>query len=71
VIDRLIQQSHLTSLDPIFDPSFSESSFGFRTQIDLHMERPRQIQHTIRAAIAGCVDMTFSKFFESSSATMS
>ncbi|QDV41246.1 Group II intron-encoded protein LtrA [Stieleria neptunia] len=30
VIDRLIQQSILQVLTPIFDPGFSESSFGFR-----------------------------------------
>src|SRR6266542_2527875 len=30
VLDRLIQQSIAQVLTPIFDPEFSESSFGFR-----------------------------------------
>jgi RNA-directed DNA polymerase len=30
VLDRLIQQSIVQVLTPIFDPDFSESSFGFR-----------------------------------------
>jgi retron-type reverse transcriptase len=30
VLDRLIQQAVLQVLTPIFDPGFSESSFGFR-----------------------------------------
>lgn len=30
VLDRLIQQAMLQMLTPIFDPTFSESSFGFR-----------------------------------------
>ena len=30
VLDRLIQQSIAQVLTPIFDPGFSESSFGFR-----------------------------------------
>ncbi len=30
VIDRLVQQAILQILDPIFDPAFSESSYGFR-----------------------------------------
>ena len=30
VVDRLIQQSIAQILTPIFDPDFSESSFGFR-----------------------------------------
>jgi len=30
VLDRFIQQALLQVLQPIFDPSFSDSSFGFR-----------------------------------------
>lgn len=30
VLDRLIQQSILQVLTPVFDPHFSESSYGFR-----------------------------------------
>jgi RNA-directed DNA polymerase len=30
VVDRMIQQALLQVLDPIFDPTFSDGSFGFR-----------------------------------------
>jgi len=30
VLDRLIQQALLQILQPLFEPGFSESSFGFR-----------------------------------------
>ena len=31
VVDRLVQQAILQVLDPLLDPTFSESSYGFRT----------------------------------------
>ncbi len=36
VVDQLIQQAILNVLTPIFDPDFSESSFGFRPQRSVH-----------------------------------
>lgn len=36
VIDRVIQQAVAQILTPIFDPEFSESSFGFRPGRALH-----------------------------------
>ncbi len=48
VIDRLIQQASLQVLTPTFDPSFSESSFGFRPGRSAH-GAIKQIQHTIRS----------------------
>jgi len=36
VVDRLIQQAVLQILNPIFDPEFSESSFGFRPKRSAH-----------------------------------
>lgn len=30
VVDRLVQQAILQILMPLFDPEFSESSYGFR-----------------------------------------
>jgi RNA-directed DNA polymerase len=36
VLDRLIQQALHQILTPIFDPTFSESSFGFRPGRNAH-----------------------------------
>lgn len=36
VVDRLIQQAIAQVLTPIFDPGFSESSFGFRPNRSAH-----------------------------------
>ena len=63
VIDRLIQQAILQILTPIFDPSFSESSFGFRPGRSAH-GAIKQIQSTIRSGYRWCVDMDLSKFFD-------
>lgn len=37
VLDRFIQQALLQVLQPLFDPHFSESSFGFRPRRSAHM----------------------------------
>ena len=47
VVDRVIQQAILQILTPIFDPHFSESSFGFRPMRSAH-GAIKQIQTTIR-----------------------
>jgi RNA-directed DNA polymerase len=63
VIDRLIQQAILQILTPIFDPDFSESSYGFRPKRSAH-GAVKQIQATIRDGYRHCVDMDLSKFFD-------
>jgi RNA-directed DNA polymerase len=63
VIDRLIQQAILQVLTPIFDPEFSESSFGFRPGRSAH-GAAKQVQSHIRAGYRQCVDMDLSKFFD-------
>lgn len=63
VIDRLIQQAILLVLTPIFDPEFSESSFGFRPGRSAQ-EAIKQAQSHIRAGYRHCVDMDLSKFFD-------
>ena len=63
VVDRLVQQAMLQVLDPILDPSFSESSYGFR--------RKRSAEQALRAA-AGyvrdgrviVVDLDLEHFFD-------
>ena len=63
VVDRLIQQAILQVLTPIFDPHFSESSYGFRPRRSAH-GAIKQIQKTIRSGYRHCVDMDLSKFFD-------
>ena len=63
VIDRLVQQAILQVLTPIFDPEFSESSFGFRPGRSAH-GAAKQVQAHIRAGYRHCVDMDLSKFFD-------
>jgi RNA-directed DNA polymerase len=66
VIDRLLQQAILLVLTPIFDPEFSESSFGFRPGRSAQ-GATKQVQSYIRAGYRHCVDMDLSKFFDQSS----
>jgi RNA-directed DNA polymerase len=63
VVDRVIQQAILIVLTPIFDPDFSESSFGFRPKRSAS-GAIKQIQATIRQGFRHCVDMDLSKFFD-------
>lgn len=63
VQDRLIQQAILQVLTPIFDPGFSESSFGFRPNRSAQ-QAAKQVQDYIRAGYRHCVDMDLSKFFD-------
>ena len=62
VIDRLIQQAILLVLTPIFDPDFSESSFGFRPDRSAH-EAIHLVQKHIRAGYRWCVDMDLVEIF--------
>jgi RNA-directed DNA polymerase len=63
VQERLIQQVILQVLTPIFDPGFSESSFGFRPNRSAQ-RAAQQVQAHIRAGYRHCVDMDLSKFFD-------
>ncbi len=65
VMERLIQQCILQVLTPIFDPHFSESSFGFRPKRSAH-GAIKQVQAHIRSGYRHCVDMDLSKFFDQS-----
>jgi RNA-directed DNA polymerase len=44
VVDRLVQQAILQVLEPFFDPTFSDFSFGFRSGRSRHraLEQARQ-----------------------------
>lgn len=62
-LDRLIQQALQQVLTPIFDPDFSESSYGFRPNRSAH-----QAVRAARAHVASgrrwIVDMDLEKFFD-------
>ena len=63
VQDRLVQQAILQILTPIFDPEFSESSFGFRPKRSAH-GAAKKIQQHMRAGYRYCLDMDLAKFFD-------
>jgi RNA-directed DNA polymerase len=63
VIDRLIQQAMHQVLMPIFDPDFSEFSYGFRPGRSAH-DAVRKVREYIRQGYRIAVDMDLSKFFD-------
>jgi len=63
VIDRMIQQALLQVLQPIFDPIFSEESFGFRPGRSAHGAVVRAREH-IAAGYRWVVDLDLAKFFD-------
>ncbi len=63
VMDRLIQQAILQILQPVFDPSFSESSFGFRPGRSAH-QAVKRAQKYVQAGQKIVVDIDLEKFFD-------
>jgi len=63
VLDRLIQQAILQVLQPLFDPGFSESSYGFRPKRSAHMA-VRKVRQNIDEGYTWVVDVDLSKFFD-------
>jgi len=63
VLDRLIQQAIAQVLTPIFDPTFSESSFGFRPGRSAH-HAVFKAREYIRKGYRIAVDVDLSKFFD-------
>lgn len=63
VLDRMIQQALLQVLQPIFDPTFSDESFGFRPGRSTHGAVARAREH-ITAGHRWVVDMDLEKFFD-------
>lgn len=61
--DRFIQQALLQVLSPIFDPSFSPSSYGFRPGMSAHQAVSAARDH-IEAGYRWVVDMDLEKFFD-------
>ncbi|MEA3297363.1 MAG: group II intron reverse transcriptase/maturase [candidate division Zixibacteria bacterium] len=63
VMDRYIQQMVLQVLQAYIDPTFSESSFGFRPNRSAHQAIARAQEH-IHAGHRWVVDMDLEKFFD-------
>jgi RNA-directed DNA polymerase len=63
VIDRVIQQAILQVLTPMFDPGFSESSYGSRPQHSAH-GAIQQVKTIVKAGYRVVVDLDLEKFFD-------
>lgn len=63
VVDRLVQQAILQVLTPIFDPQFSNNSFGFRPGRSAH-DAIKQAQSYVKLGKRFVVDIDLEKFFD-------
>lgn len=64
VVDRLVQQAILQVLNPILDPTFSNSSYGFRPGRDAHMALEQARKYVAREGREIVVDLDLEKFFD-------
>jgi group II intron reverse transcriptase/maturase len=62
-MDRLIQQALLQVLTPIFDPQFSEASYGFRPGKRAH-DAVRKARQYVEEGYEWAVDLDIEKFFD-------
>jgi len=62
-VDRVIQQAIAQVLGPIFDPGFSDASFGFRPERSAHGAL-RRVQTDISEGYRSAVDLDLAKFFD-------
>ena len=63
VVDRLIQQALHQVLSPLFDPEFSQHSYGFRPGRSAHMA-VKAAQDYVHSSKRWVVDMDVEKFFD-------
>jgi len=63
VLDRLLQQAVAQVLTPVFDPTFSESSYGFRPGRSAH-QAVKAAKGYISEGRSWVVDLDLSKFFD-------
>ena len=63
VVDRLVQQAVLQVLEPLLDPSFSASSFGFRPGRGAHHALLRAREY-VADGHEVVVDLDLEKFFD-------
>lgn len=64
VVDRLVQQMILQVLEPIFDPTFSNSSYGFRPGRSAHQALEQARQYVNWEGREFVVDLDLEKFFD-------
>lgn len=62
-VDRVIQQAIAQVLTPIYEPQFSDNSYGFRPRRSTH-DAIRACQKNIRDGYKYVVDMDLEKFFD-------
>src|SRR5262249_15178961 len=63
VLDRFIQQALLQGLHPLFDPTFSDASYGFRPGRGAHQAVLRARAH-VTEGWTWVVDLDLEKFFD-------
>ena len=63
VVDRLVQQSIAQILQPLYEPQFSSSSFGFRPYRGAH-QALRCAQAIINEGNRFCIDLDLEQFFD-------
>ncbi len=63
VIDRLVQQAVSQALQELYEPTFSDHSYGFRPGRSAH-QAIRRSQDYIQSGYSWVVDMDLSKFFD-------
>jgi RNA-directed DNA polymerase len=63
LVDRLIQQAVLQVLQPIFEPGFSDSSYGFRPGRNAH-QAVKAAQKYVRSGKRIVVDLDLERFFD-------
>lgn len=63
-VDRLVQQAILQVLNPILDPTFSNSSYGFRPGRDAHMALEQARRYVAQEGREIVVDLDLEKFFD-------
>ncbi len=63
VLDRVIQQAILQVLQPLFDPEFSDSSYGFRPHRSAH-DAVKSVRSILDNGYTWVVDIDLSKFFD-------
>jgi RNA-directed DNA polymerase len=63
-VDRLVQQAILQVLNPILDPTFSNSSYGFRPGRSPHMALEQARKYVAQEGREIVVDLDLEKFFD-------
>jgi RNA-directed DNA polymerase len=63
VLDRLIQQAVHQVLSPLFDPGFSESSYGFRPERSAH-QAIKAARKYVESGLRWVVDIDLEEFFD-------